>query len=286
LRRAIHETSQQSTRHLQTAPADDKAGGNGSLLQKSQQSIDMNGTKGGFAGTEFSKTTCLLKALAHDFAVLDSAYPNAKLVDQSALVTMVQLRDENDRPRGETIAETQIVDSHNNILRVRRDDGTQWHLVIGLIDLFANKREQAWKRFQSHTSTSDYLFDMKKFSLYPLQLNCLMQYMFYYDSYDVSDDGALQSFKVNDGGGHTAYSWPQCYEKGNPFDTEYDHSQLSDSAVARTMHTAVAEEYTCSVINTCHAVLVKTEVVPSNMKQCCQNGRYSNEILGAGAASC
>jgi len=286
LRRAIRETSQQSTLHLQTAPAVDKAGGNGSLLQKSQQSIDMNGTDGGFAGTAFSKTTCLLKALAHDFAVLDSDYPNSKLVDQSALVTMVQLRDDNKRPRPETEAETQIVDKHNNILRVRRDDGTQWHLVIGLIDLFANKREQTWKRFQSHTSNSDYLFDMKKFSLYPLQLNCLMQYMFYYETYDVSDAGLLQSFKVNDGGGLTAYSWQQCYEKGDPFNTEYDHSQLSESAVARTMHTAVAQEYTCSVINTCHAVLVNTQVVPSNLKKCCRNGRYYKEVLGADAASC
>jgi hypothetical protein len=237
-----------------------------------------------FAATPYSKTTCLLKAFAHDLAILDSAYPSAKLVDQSALITVVNMRGPNGKPREETDVEKAIIDSHNNILRIRRDDGTKWLMVVGLIDLFANKKApQSWKRFQSHRQalTKEYVFDMKKFSMYPFQLGCLLQYLFYYRAYDVDDKGELQSAVVNDGAVQVSYSWwPGCEARGDPFRSdEYDASDTQH------VHTAGQLEHTCSLMNTCHALLANARSeAPANLQECCRRGHYTAELLGVGAS--
>lgn len=241
-----------------------------------------------FAGApEYSKTTCLLKALSRDFAVLDSAYPNAKLVDQSALITVVQLRGPDSKPRVEHDSEKEIVDRSNNILRIQREDGTTWHMIIGIIDLFANKKAQKWKRFQSHTSHEDYIFEMKKFSMYPFQLGCLFQYMFYYKGFHTDKAKKDVSYRalVNDNYGKVGSSWPQCYGKGDPYETVYDYDHMTSSSVTSQVHAAIQNpEQTCSLLNTCHNMLV-SYATPA-LVECCQKGHYNEDLLGKGHQSC
>jgi len=206
--------------------------------------------------TSMNKNICLMTSIANDLAVLDSTYPAVKLVDQSLL--LFAIRPAHDTP---TQKEFDVANAHNNILQLKRGNET-WFLVVGLIDLFAEK--DSGKKWQSRLdtiigSTDKYLFDMKKFNLYPFGLFCTAQYLFYYQSYGKTE-GEVAPWEESVG-----EHW-NCFKRGGLFTYVYDTKNKTNTML---IHESLqSPDRICSVLATCDTLL-RRPIVHSNMQKCC-----------------
>lgn len=204
------------------------------------------------------KAACFLTAVSTDLSVLDSDYPSTKLVDQSAMIFLVRL------PEGaETARNTTMIEQKNNVFRVTKE-GQNWLLVIGLIDLFAEKNfgmftKAAGKWWQSHvvTSSSDYIFQMNKFSLYPFGLSCLMQYIFYFEY--ASEDTANATVTT---------TWDDGIGKRLRCSADDPRRRLDGKW---EIHDALRNDWACSMAETCYAKL-NTAATHQNIHRCCEMG--------------
>lgn len=213
-------------------------------------------------GKSLNKNQCLLSTIASDLAALDSSYPNVKLVDQSFLAFGVQPK--GDEPSAEELA---IVNSHNNVFQLKAGKET-WFVVIGLIDLFAIKDKG--KKWQSRTSWKHFVFHQKKYALYPFNLFCMSQYMFYYDHFGNN----TQTPSTFDGA--VGQSWPACFEKGGVHDETFSPASFKHHAETTKIHMAVRnQDRICSLMQTCDAML-RQDDVRQNLVDCCGGSDVKN----------
>lgn len=220
-----------------------------------------------------NKNGCFLSAVDRDLKVLDSRYEDAiKLVDQSLMIFVIKLAGDE-----ETQQETEIADASNNIFRMDVDDGghtAKYLVVAGIIDLFARKTTGSWKWMQSHREkTDDFLFQMPKFSLYPHNMRCMIQYMFYYQNFQenlIQDD-------VKFGGFWDCPEYPNIaptYTKADAVGSTKEIHRLLQGPD----HRGNPEKPNhCALLKTCHQFLHDT-VIKSKFQECCAVGNLFTKV--------